>query len=563
MIYILGLAAICLAWLLPGHYYPYTAFQQDMLSASGVGLIALGAVVTVREWPVRLPMSAIVALLLAAVPLLQWASGMVPFLSDTLLPAAYLAGFALAIVAGVQLARTNPNFVDALFAAMCVAAVVSVGLGLAQWLDLGPYSFLEHADRGERMYANLTQANQLASLLGLGIAGLLWFYETRRLGGVGASIAIAFLGFGLMMTQSRAGWLMVASLVAMWALYRKRVPLRTPMAAVVVAVALFIAAVLARAPLDAWVHLDSDPGTIHVRFQESFRLIHWQTLWDALLHKPWLGYGWLQIAVAQQAAVLDHPPTFELMSAAHNQLFDFLIWNGLPLGLLLIFAIGWWAVNRMRRCAEADAWASIAALGVLVMHSMVEFPLQYAYFLMPAGLMVGVIEARMPDAPNPRWSVPVGRAVYACAALAMAGLLFVYWNEYYSVEEAVRRMRLKQEVHYVQPGAEPAVPEVALLDGPREYVRIWLIEPHEGMSVAELDWLRTVVRRYPSPGAQMRYALSAGLNERDEEARRSLELMCRMSLEKHCNGGRRTWAAETELHPRLRAIRFPETPVRR
>ena len=30
-----------LAWLLPGHFYPYTAFQQDMLSMAGVVLLAL------------------------------------------------------------------------------------------------------------------------------------------------------------------------------------------------------------------------------------------------------------------------------------------------------------------------------------------------------------------------------------------------------------------------------------------------------------------------------------------------------------------------------------------
>jgi O-antigen ligase len=564
MIYGLGLVALCFAWLLPGHFYPYTAFQQDLLSASGLALVVLGSLISVREWPTRMPLPAIVALLLALVPPLQWAVGLVPFLSDALLPAAYVVGFALAVIAGSQVARAKPEFAGALFIIFGAGAIISVGLGLAQWLELGPYPFLEYAARGERMYANLTQANQLASLLGLGIASVLWGYETRRIGGPVAALAMAYLGFGLMMTQSRAGWLMVFVFVVLWALYRRRLALRTSPWAVLAAVLLFTVAVYERSSLDAWVHLDgTEAAAAQVRtLDDDFRRIHWQTLWDALSRKPWLGYGWMQIAVAQQAAVLDHPPTFELLSAAHNQLLDFLIWNGVPLGMLLIGAMAWWAVDRMRRCATLDAWALFAALGVLFAHSMVELPLQYAYFLMPAGLMVGVIEARTPSVRSLKWSVPVGRAAFAVAALAMVGLLYVLWDEYYKVEEAVRRVRLKQETRLVQQGAEPAVPEVVLLDGQREYVRLWLTEPRERMSESQLDWLRMVSRRYPSPGALMRYAVAAGLNGRNEDALRSLQIMCRIAVQRHCDSGRRIWAAQAQWHLQLRAIPYPETPKR-
>src|SRR5439155_11236902 len=107
MIYLLGLMAVSLAWLLPGHYYPWTSFQQDALAAGGVSLVCLAAVVSVREWPVRMPALAWAALLLALVPLLQWACGMVPFLTDALLSSAYLVGFALSVVAGLQLAHSS------------------------------------------------------------------------------------------------------------------------------------------------------------------------------------------------------------------------------------------------------------------------------------------------------------------------------------------------------------------------------------------------------------------------------------------------------------------------
>lgn len=560
MLYTLGLVGSCLAWLLPGHYYPYTAFHQDYLSAASCVLVALAAVITGRQWPVQMPSSAGVALLLIVVPAAQWAFGMLPFASDAWLSAMYLGGFVLAVVTGAQLSSSQPRFVATLFGAIAVAAVVSVGIGLVQWFGLGPYPFVEPAIPGDRLTANLAQPNQLASLLGIGIAAMIWLFESRKIGGLATSAAMVLLGAGLVLTQSRASWLFVGGFVALWVLYRRRLALRTRAPAVICAVGLFVLGMFLRAPLEALLqNADTAGVAMQVRgFEGGKRLINWQTLVDALMQSPWLGYGWLQIAAAQQAAALNHPSSFELLSAAHNQLLDFLVWNGVPLGLLLIGGMAWWTIDRMRRCGDLDTWGALLALAVLTAHSMVELPLQYAYFLLPAGLLVGVIEARTPG--GGRFFVPVGKTVFACALLVMSGLLWVIWDEYLKVDEAVRQVRLKYETRIVHRDLNPRAPDVMLLDGQREYVKLWLDEPRVGMPAAELDWLRTVARRYPAPGAMMRYALAAGMNGRNEEAQRSLQLMCRMAVRRHCDQGRATWAAQAETAPQLRAIAYPPTP---
>lgn len=557
MIYAIGLVVLCAAWLVPGHYFPWTGFQQDALAASGVALAALAVVVTVREWPARVPTLACVAVLLAMMPMLQYASGLVPYLSDALLPCAYLVAFALTIITGLQLTRSSTRFVGALFATLCAGAFVSVGLGLAQWFGLGPYGFLEALGPGQRIFANFTQPNHLASLLGLGAASVLWNYESRRIGGVVTSVALGFLGWGLVMTQSRVAWLCVLLFVILVLLYRRRLALRTTLRAMVGASGLFIAMVLAWAQLT----LGSGAGAAAIaeRMQSGYRLIHWQTLWDALLRSPWFGYGWLQVPRAQLVAVFDHPVTFEQLGSSHNQFLDLLLWNGLPMGLLAIGAIVWWAVSRMRRCADIDSWALIAGLGVLFAHSMVEFPLQYAYFLLPAGLMIGAIEARHPPS-SAATRFGIGRGTFAFAALAMAVLLGVIASEYFDVEEQVRRVRLREMGVIEQPGSEAEVPDVVLLDAPREYVRMWLSQQHEGMSSAELDWLRTVSERYPTPPALTRYAVASGLNGRVDEANRALKALCRVHLPRHCDQTRTRWAGLVNQHPMLAAIPFPQTP---
>jgi O-antigen ligase len=562
MLYHHAHVAIGTAWLIPGHYFPWTAFQQEALAAGGTCLAGLAVVVTGRHWPVRLPLLAATALGLAAVPLLQFAGGMIPYVSDAVMPAAFLAAFAFAIGTGLQLARTSARFAGALLGCFFAAAAASVGLGLAQWLGLGPYGFLEVLDKEGRIYANLVQPNQFASLIGLGIAAVAWLYETRRIGGATASLAVAFLGFGAVSTQSRVAWLFVAFFVLMWLLYRRRLQLRTPPLAVAVMVVLFIVALIAWGPLNAWLQTDLAPKPLSSRTASGFRLTHWLTLSEALLQSPWLGYGWGQIPIAQQVTTLNHPPTFEFLISSHNLVLDLLLWNGLPIGLLVIGLCAWWYYTRMRQCKDAHQWGLLMVLGVLVAHSMVEFPLMYMFFLLPAGLLIGALDERMPPLPKMTVPVSIGRPAFATFTLAMAGFLYFTVTEYLEVEESVRRTRL-WAAGYVQKGKSPTPPDVVLIDGPREYVRMWLNEARPGMTETELDWLHTVVSRTPSPPALMRYALAAGLNGRETEAERTLRLLCHLSLPRHCNEGRRAWAFHAERHPKLLAVPFPSTPERK
>lgn len=562
MHYSLGLMAMALAWLLPGHFHPYTAFQQDMLSMAGVVLLALAGMMSLpRSSSVQVPVPAWFACGLALVPVAQWSVGLVPFVSDAVLPAGYLAAFAIAVVAGTQLAQ-RPHFCTWLYGAVALAAAISVAIGLTQWLGLGPIAFVEPWTPGDRIVANLVQPNQLACLLALGMVAAFWLFERQLIGAITVTVLLAWLAIGLALTQSRAAWLMVIAIAGLWLWHRRTLGLRTSAAGLLAVVSVLGAAALARAPLHALWQIDGAAvGGAALRTPPNLRLAHWQTLWDALMLEPWFGYGWLQVAAAQQAAALDNATTYELLSAAHNQALDLLIWNGLPLGLALIGIIAWWFLDRARRCRDRDAWAALTVVAVFAAHSMVEFPLQYAYFLLPAGVFVGVIEARVPSRGGALASMNVPRAALLGALLAMSAALYVIWGEYLEVDEAVRQVRLKNEAHIVHKDLNPQAPNVTLLDAQREYVRLWTVEPVAGMAPEQIDWMRVVARRFAAPGALERYALAAGLNGRPDEALRALSLMCRMSLPRHCDRARVVWQQRAAHHPALLAVPYPTTPV--
>ena len=557
MIYGMGLIALGLAWVLPGHFFPWTGFQQEVLAAIGAALVALAALVSTGQHALPRPRVTLFAVL-AAVPLIQWRLGVIPFFADALLPALYLMAFSLAVIAGAAVYEVHGDrFVAGLFGCFVGAAIVSTGIGLVQWLQLGNYGYMELMDSGARVYANLIQPNHLASLLGLGIAGLLWFYETRRIGAAVAGLGVAFLGVGVVMTQSRAGWGAMI-VVAAWALVsRARLGLRITPLAVAVACLAFAAAVFGWQALSLLLVQGTDLSFAD-RVQAGTRPIHWATLFDAAMRSPWVGYGWQQVGIAQQLTTLDHPPSHEWLGYSHDLLLDLVVWNGLPLGLLVFGAIVWWLVSRARACRDVDTWALLLAVGVLCLHSMVEFPYAYTYFLLPMGLMVGVIESRYAGSTSNGVQPSMSRALFAMLLVAMVSLLGWIVSDYLDIEDAARRVAFK-EAGYVS-DQPPQVPDVRLLDNQREFLRFRLTPAREGMTPQQLDWMRTVTKRFAPPPAMLRYALATGLNGRAAEATLTLNLLCHMWPSRNCEEGRDAWKKAQEQWPRLKAIAFPPSP---
>jgi O-antigen ligase len=565
MLIVLGCAVIALAFLMSGHFPPWTSFEPQWVTGLGALMLALAALLpehapATRRY--RVPALAWGALMLAAVPLLQWAAGLVWYHSDAVLTATYLVGFSAAIVVGRSLAAMPATrLLPRLQAALLFAAIVSAGIALFQWLQLDPPTmYIMVKERGGRPFGNLAQPNHLATLLCLGLAATLYFYETRRLGGVAAAACGVLLGTALVLTESRAGWAMMIVLVVWWATQRRRVALRTAPVAVAVAALFFIAAAALVPSLSDALLLSAAPGT-GARVQGGTRPVHWATLWDAVQIAPWLGYGWGQVAVAQSATALQHPPTGEWLLNSHNLLLDLFVQNGLPIGLAVLALLVWWFVRRIRACRSAEQWALLAGVGMVFTHQLVEFPLDYLYFLLPVGLTMGALQAleeNLNETPAPAAAVPRSGLALVCAALA--GMLGWVGVEYMQVEAAVRQQRFVMLGIGVDKVPDAPVPEVRLLDQPREYHRFLGAVARAGMSPAELEWMRRATWRAPRPHVQLRYALALGLNGQPQAAQHTLQLLCQLHIPRRCDEGRQGWRTLQQHYPVLQPIAYPDGP---
>ena len=186
--------------------------------------------------------------------------------------------------------------------------------------------------------------------------------------------------------------LLLCGLYAVWSLGRRTDALRLLTCAVLVyAVAMF--AVPWVAGLDLATH-----GAL-ARFGNdepcSSRWVLWSNVMHLIAQKPWLGWGWGELDYAHFITLYNEPRFCDILDNAHNLPLQLAVELGVPAAVLVCGGFAWWAI-RQKPWAERDgarqmAWAVIA---VILLHSMLEYPLWYGPFQIALGLCVLILGFR-------------------------------------------------------------------------------------------------------------------------------------------------------------------------
>lgn len=551
---LLGAVALFACWLVPGHYFPWVSFQNEVVAALAGTLFGVAAVAMREGGSPRWPRASTFFALLALIPLLQYGLGQISFRSDAALSFLYLASLALAVSAGATLSRASRRrFLDHVFGALLAAGIASVGLALAQWLNLGLTDLVEWLPPGYRAIGNIAHPNHLAGLLALACLGGLWFYETRRINGPALCAVVLWLAFGMALTRTRMVW--AAALVfALWWIWvcKKSAPRLKP-GPVLLWLLAFFGVVAAIGPLSEAV-MTYAPESVGERLQSGGgRLRIWAAMADGLMQSPWVGYGWSQASIAGLAGSLHHFTGESMLRNAHSLPLDLLIWNGIPLGLLVMGLAGlwWWQAVKQTVCVERAV--VLAAVGLISLYSMIEFPLESFHFLVPFGLLVGALEG-WSDAREPARAPRVALAFAVVCVAALAARVAI---EYLDVENASRNGRMRA----AGLAASAVLPSTILLDEPVEYIRFWFTQARAGMPETDLRWMRKITARNPSPPSLLRYATATGLNGQPEMAAKTLIQLCNMHRAKRCDEGRKSWGHLQQNFPCLSTIPFPATPT--
>ena len=548
--------ALPLAYLLRDHYPPWVAFHADLVTA--IALIPLMFWAVWQRGPI--PGLTLGAVLLSLVPLIQAGAGQIIFAGDAWMAWLYLMGFALAVLAGARFAPARPRESLACLAPMwtslVVVALISVGIAIHQALGLNAFAaFIAELTPGSRPYANLSQPNQLATLLMLGLAGTGFLFEAKRLRGAIAMAASLLLAFGVGLTQSRTPLLGLAVIWPAYLLMRRRAALRTTPIALLTVTAAFALTVWSWPSLSRILLLAELPSLMG-RMGENLRMTLWQSMGEALVRSPWVGYGWNQVSLAQQATALEFPATRYYFDSAHNVILDIALWSGLPVAVAVVAGLCLWLARRVAACRDPLSWCVLLAVAVVLCHAMVEYPLSYAYFLLPVGFFMGTLNEGA-DVESTRWTrLRPSRPILGLVGLGVLAIFVRVGVEYMQLEDEWRQIRFQQ----LRIGDSKAAPPLhtIVLTQLQARARFAQTMPAQGMPPEQLEWMRLVVERYAGAGTIFKYAKALALNGEPEAAGVALAKLCKIQMPGVCRNAVNEWRSDSEeRHPEFRNVVLP------
>lgn len=448
----LAMVAVALPVLLPFSKPPSSTFLNQ-------GCAVLGCALWLLVWGLQArrvvgPAVGLAGFGLVGVLLALAASQLITSapLGQRVLPCAVLVLAAMLAWAGARgavqqglAAFAGPLLLALLAAGLLSCVIAAVQVFAPQWADGVLVAFPTMPGRA---VGNMRQPNQLSTLLLWACAAAVAVGVLRRWAwGVLAGVLLVLV-LALVLTASRTGMVGVVML-SLWGLLDRRLPGRVRIFMLLAVPVYFIGwwgmEQWSAATGDFFYGDDQVKKTLHGDPSSSRGRI-WANTLSLIATHPWGGMGpgafnfvWSMTPFpGRPVAFFDH---------SHNLPLQLAVESGLPfagLVLVLLVWVFWRARLALGQVDEAAAQASRALafmLLVVAVHSLLEYPLWYAYFLLPTALMAGwlcgaaarVEQAAAPHNGQTRQPAGLGtRWVAGLAALVLVGCVWV-GQQYYRV----------------------------------------------------------------------------------------------------------------------------------
>ena len=345
------------------------------------------------------------AFLLIALPWLNpFAPGPSPAVAPLLFSWTCAALFA--IYARTADLKVTTSLVSVAATAWLAAGLLSCAIGLFQYFG-GGGSLLPWVNQAElgQAFANLRQRNQFASLTNMALAALVWVVAggsiTRAKYWLLALLSAGLLAAGNAASSSRTGLVQLLLLCLLYGWWGRGRPAQQRQVWQVLAMAVVVYA-LAMMLLPWLAGFDLSLHGLAARLRAgddacSSRLTLWSNVLHLIAQKPWLGWGWGGLAYAHYVTAYDGPRFCDILDNAHNLPLHLAVELGLPLAVLLCGGMTWWVLRR-RPWAEADPSRQLgwSVLAIILLHSLLEYPLWYGPFQMAVGLCVLLLWRQQP-----------------------------------------------------------------------------------------------------------------------------------------------------------------------
>ncbi|MCO8059953.1 PglL family O-oligosaccharyltransferase [Acinetobacter towneri] len=511
---------ISLAWLLPIHYRPWVTYTGELYAF--FALFALAAIFLKEK--LTLPKISLPLLALAAVPFIQWACGLLFFFDKALFSSLYIFGFWLAIVLGYNLtldaAQREKIFTGLSLVFLGVGTLTGL-MAICQWLTIDQYfPFIVDIRTGQRPYANFAQPNNMATFLVMSLMACLYLYEKQKLKTMWIVIVAAMILVGVVLSQSRTSWLASLCILTYLGYQQYRGVMRIKWHYSLLWFAAFIGLIFIT---PAFSQLLSQSADLSVQSRDVVqratgdmsRLAIWQQMLAAIEHQPWWGYGWHQTSVAY-VTISEFVQGPVWIRSAHNFILDFLLWNGVILGVPFLAYLGYWGYQLHKYTQSVESVVGILMLGAFSVHAMLEFPQNYAYFLLPAGFIIGMVQSQRVFK-SFTLSIIYLRSTFVLGAL----LLMLIYRDY-----EVMVPKLNQSVRYEHTPEKITHQERILVLEEFNRRIAWIrLNPYSLQTPEQLQDIHEIVLNYPTRYDLLKYARVLAFNGYEAEAKKQLWLL--------------------------------------
>ncbi|MBI3900143.1 MAG: O-antigen ligase C-terminal domain-containing protein [Gammaproteobacteria bacterium] len=409
---ILGLLTV-IPFLLPHHGLP-TAFYSEW-AAFAIGFAACFPFFLCRTFwrDLEVPHTAIYLFAIILLIALQALVIDHAYVAQALLPGIYLT-WALLLVVLCAWIRTQLGLDRAI---TVIAWLITIGgalqaaVGLVQYFDIsGQLALLIDMKGQASVFGNTGQRNHFATQITFASFAIVYLHATDRVNRAFAISLLILYALVLTMSSSRAAAIfLVAGFLLSFISYRatRNSIHRRLLQGTSLILVLFLLFQYLLPFLNDWLKLllnimGLDIGGIDalVAFQRNaadgidLRTSEWHKAWLMFLESPIWGigighYGWYGFgyqALPEFAAI----SKAELFHHSHNLVMQVLAELGIVGLLLLVSMIVTWLRQVLPHWKNPSYWLIFILLIVLLLHSSVEFPLWYSYFLGIAAILLGL-----------------------------------------------------------------------------------------------------------------------------------------------------------------------------
>lgn len=511
---------VSLAWLMPVHYRPWVTYTGELYAF--FALFAL-AIIFLKE-KIKLPVVGLPLLLLACVPLIQLLAGQVFFFSTAMMGCIFVFSFWLASVLGYHLSTGNYNreetFTHLSYVFLASGTITGL-IALCQWSNLDSVlPGMVNINGNQRPYANFAQPNNMATFLLMSLMSCLYLYEKKKIQTKWLFVCAAVIVMGVALSQSRTAWVAAIAIMLYLGFYQYKGIIRLKWYCSTAWFIFFISCIVAFPLLSQLATQIMDAQVVQSRDVVSratgdmSRLAIWQQMLAAIQAQPWFGYGWYQTSVAF-VSITDTVQGPVWIRSAHNFIIDFLIWNGVVIGVPFLAYLGYLGYQMQRWVKTPESVIGILMIGAFVTHAMFEFPQHYAYFLLPVGFIIGTVLAQRSDVAKqlvmPSWLI---KAIFAVGVILIA----VIYRDY-----DIAVPKLGQSIRYEQQPEKITNEKPIFLLTEFNHRIDWIrVDPYTKMSQDEIHQHEKLVVSYPTKYNLLKYIRLLAYNGYIKEAHHQL-----------------------------------------